>query len=127
MSVSTSRITNANIYLDGLGSLLGKAEEIKLPDIVAKMAEHKALGMVGSIELPAGFEKMEGEIKWTSFYGDVMATVANPWKFVSLQVRSNVESYGAQGLVAEKSLVTFLTVGFKKNAGGTYKSHENAE
>lgn len=126
MSVSLNRITNANIYLDG-GSLLGKAEEIKLPDITTKMAEHKALGMVGTIELPSGIDKMEGEVKWASFYQDVMSKVANPFKFVSMQVRCNVETYGSQGRVEEKKLVTFLTVAFKKNPAGTFKQHENAE
>lgn len=42
------------------------------------MQEHKALGMVGKIELPAGFDKLEGEIKWNSFYHEVMRKTANP-------------------------------------------------
>ena len=126
MAISINRITNANVYLDG-GSLLGKADEIKLPDVTAKMTEHKALGMVGTIDLPAGFDKLEGEVKWSSFYKDVMAKVANPFKFVSLQVRCSVETYTSQGRTEQKSLVTFLTVAFKKNPGGTYKQHENAE
>jgi len=126
MSVSINRITNANVYLDG-GALLGKAEEIKLPDVTAKMSEHKALGMVGAIELPSGFDKMEGEIKWSSFYKDVMTKVANPFKFVSLQVRCSVETYTSQGRTEQKSLVTFLTVAFKKNPAGAFKQHDNAE
>lgn len=126
MAIEINRITNANVYLDG-GSLMGKAEEIKLPDIVAKMAEHKALGLAGTIELPSGFDKMEGEIKWSSYYPDAMAKVANPFKFVSIQVRCNVETYGGQGRTDEKPLVTFLTVAFKKNPGGTFKQHDNAE
>ena len=126
MSVSINRITNAKVYLDG-GTLLGKAEEIKLPDVTAKMNEHKALGMVGTIELPSGFDKMEGEVKWSSFYKDVMTKVANPFKFVSLQARCSVETYTSQGRTEQKSLVTFLTVAFKKNPGGTFKQHDNAE
>ena len=126
MGIEINRITNANVYVDG-GSLMGKAEEIKLPDITAKMVEHKALGLAGSIELPSGFDKMEGEIKWSSFYKDVMAKVANPFKFVSIQVRCNVETYGSQGRTTEKAMVTYLTVAFKKNPGGTFKQHDNAE
>ncbi|MCO2667078.1 phage major tail tube protein, partial [Pseudomonas aeruginosa] len=49
--VQINRITNANVYLSN-NSMLGKAEEIKLPDIQAIMAEHKALGMIGKVELP---------------------------------------------------------------------------
>ena len=69
--IEINRITNANIYLDGT-NLLGRAEEVKLPDVSMIMQEHKALGMVGKVELPAGFDKLEGEIKWNSFYRDAM-------------------------------------------------------
>lgn len=44
--IEINRITNANIYLDGT-NLLGRAEEVKLPDVSMIMQEHKALGMVG--------------------------------------------------------------------------------
>ncbi|MBS1186684.1 MAG: phage major tail tube protein [Burkholderiaceae bacterium] len=124
--IGINRITNANIYIDG-NSMLGRAEEIKLPDITVMMAEHKALGMVGKIELPSGFDKLEGEIKWNSLYREVAAKVANPYKAVQLQCRSNVETYGSQGRVEEVSLVTHLTVMFKKNPMGTFKQHDNAE
>lgn len=124
--IEINRITNANIYVAG-NSLLGRAEEVKLPDIAAIMAEHKALGMVGKIELPSGFDKLEGEVKWNSLYKEVAKTVANPFKAVQLQCRSSIETYGAQGRIQEVALVTYLTVMFKKNPLGTFKPHENAE
>jgi P2 family phage contractile tail tube protein len=124
--IKLNRITNANIYFDG-NSLLGRAEEIKLPEISAMMTEHKALGMVGKIELPSGFDKMEGDLKWNSFYEDAWLKVANPFASVQLQCRSNVETYTAQGRVQQQALVTFLTVAFKKNPLGTFKQHDNAE
>lgn len=124
--IQLNRVTNANIYVDG-NCLLGKAEEIKLPDITAMMSEHKALGMVGKIELPSGFEKMEGEIKWNSFYRDVWLKMNNAYSMVQLQVRSNVETYGAMGRMQQQPLVTFLSVMFKKNPMGTFKQNDNAE
>jgi P2 family phage contractile tail tube protein len=124
--IEINRITNANIYVNG-ASLLGRADEVKLPDVSAIMQEHKALGMIGKIELPSGFDKLEGEIKWNSLYRDVAKTVANPFRSVQLQCRSNLETYSSQGRIQEVSLVTFLTVMFKKNPLGTYKQHENAE
>jgi len=124
--IQINRITNANIYLDG-ASLLGKAEEIKLPDISAIMQESKGLGMIGKIELPAGFDKMEGEIKWNSLYEDVAKLLGNPFVARQLQCRSSVETYNALGRVQEVKLVTYLTVQFKKAPLGTYKQHENAE
>lgn len=124
--IEINRITNANIYLDG-ANLLGRAEEVKLPDVSMTMQEHKALGMVGKVELPAGFDKMEGEIKWNSFYRDAMLSAANPYKSLALQCRSSVQRYSSQGLIDEIPLVTFLTIMFKKNPLGTFKQHENAE
>ncbi|CBJ43015.1 phage major tail tube protein [Ralstonia solanacearum] len=124
--IEINRITNANIYVNG-SSMLGRAEEVKLPDISAIMQEHKAVGMVGKIELPSGFDKLEGEIKWNSLYKDVAKTVANPFKAVQLQCRSSIETYGSQGRLQEVKLVTFLTVMFKKNPLGMFKQHENAE
>lgn len=124
--IQLNRITNANIYLEG-NNLLGRAEEVKLPDVTAIMQEHKALGMVGKIELPAGFDKLEGEIKWNSLYDDAAKITANPYKAVQLMCRSNIETYGAQGRVKQVALVTYLTVMFKKNPLGTFKQHDNGE
>jgi P2 family phage contractile tail tube protein len=126
MAVRVNRITNANVYLDG-GSQLGRCEEIKLPDVAMKMVEHKALGMVGAIELPAGVEKMTGELKWSSFYGDAMKKVANPYANLEIQVRANVETFDGQGRVSQVPLVAFLTVGFTKFPAGGFKQHDNAE
>lgn len=124
--IQINSITNANIYVNG-NSLLGRAEEIKLPDITAMMSERKALGMVGKIELPTGFDKLEGEIKWNSLYEDAAVVTANPFAAVQLQCRSSIETYGSQGRVDEASMVTYLTVMFKKNPLGTFKQHDPAE
>ena len=124
--IQLNRITNANIYVDG-NCLLGRAEEIKLPDISMIMAEHKALGMVGKIELPAGFDKLEGEIKWNSYYRDVFMKMNDPYTMTQLQIRSSVETYGSLGRMQQVPLVTFLSVMFKKNPMGTFKQNDNAE
>lgn len=125
-NLEVNRVTNANVYING-NSLLGKAEEIDLPKIVSKMAEHKALGMAGSIELPAGFEKMEGRIKWNSYYKDVMAKMANPYEYHSIQCRSSVESYTAAGRTGEVPMVVFMNAQFKSIPLGNFKQHDNVE
>jgi P2 family phage contractile tail tube protein len=124
--IQVNRIVNANIYIEGV-NMLGRAEEIKLPDISAIMAEHKALGMIGKMELPSGFDKLEGEIKWNSLYEEAAKYMANPFKALQLQCRSSIESYGSGGRIEEVPLTTFLTVMFKKNPLGAFKQHDNAE
>ena len=125
--INIHRITNANIYLNDT-NLLGRAIEVKLPDVNAIMTEHKMLGMIGQVELPTGgFEKLEGEIQWNSFYPEAWGIVLNPFTTITLQCRSSLDVYDSTGRSEQKALVTFLTVIFKQNPLGTYKQNENAE
>ena len=55
--IKINKLTNANVYMNGV-NLLGRAEEVQLPQIKHKMAEHKALGMVGSAEFFSGIDKL---------------------------------------------------------------------
>lgn len=124
--VSVNRLTNANVYVDGV-SLLGKAEEIQLPDIKHKFAEHKALGMVGTMEFFAGIDKMEAKIKWNAVYKDVQKLVANPFKAVQLQLRGSIETYQAAGRTEQVPYVVYLTCTFKNVPTGNFKQHDNVE
>ena len=94
MALQVKKMYNANAYVDGV-SFLGKTEEVELPEIMAKMVEHKALGMIGGIELPSGWEKMEATIKWNSFYPDAMVKAADPFKTHNLQLRASLEELGS--------------------------------
>lgn len=122
--IQIAQVVNANIYLNGK-NLLGRAAEVKLPEITAAMKEHSVLGLVGKFELPAGFEKMEGEIVWNSFYPDVLKMQGDIFSAWSLQCRSSREGFNSQGRYEEVALVTFLTVQFKGSPLGEFKQHEN--
>jgi uncharacterized protein len=124
--INVNRVTNANVYING-SSFLGKAEEIDMPKITAVMAEHKALGMAGKLELPAGFDKMEARIKWNSFYKDAMVLMGNPYEVVSLQCRSSLETYTAAQRTAEVPVVVFIKGQFKSIPTGNFKQHDNVE
>jgi len=124
--IQVNRLTNANIYCDGI-SFLGKAEEISLPVIKGKMSEHKALGMIGAVEFISGFEKMEGKIKWNSFYEAVLKQAANMYKSVKLQIRANLEKYDASGKIADVAVKAFMTAQFKDFPGGNFKQNDNVE
>jgi len=126
-NVLIHRITNANVYMDG-ANLLGRAEEIQLPQVKVKMAEHKALGMVGTIRAFAGIEALEGKIKWASLYPDVLKKAANPFRSAQLQVRGSLEDWTTPiGRNAEKPVVAVMSVLFKTFPLGSYKQHENVE
>lgn len=121
-----NQIVNANIYVSG-NSQVGRAKEIKLPDISSVMNEYKGLGMIGSVEIFAGFEKMEGEINWNSFYPETFTACYNPLKNVQLMIRANLQTFTQEGIIEEVPFVTQLNVAFKKNPAGTYKPTEPAE
>lgn len=124
--ISVNRLTNANVYVNG-NNLLGRVQEIELPVVKQKMAEHKALGMVGSVEFFAGLEKLEAKLTWNSFYADAMKTAADPSKTVQLQVRSSLETYDSTGRSGEVPVVVFMTAQHKDFPLGNYKQHDNVE
>lgn len=126
MAITINRLTNANVYIDG-NSLLGKVEEIELPKIKIKMVEHKALGMMAEIEVPAGIEKLEGKIKWNSFYPDTLVQVANPFKTLQIQVRGSMNQIESTGRTAEVPVVINLTIASKGLPAGSYKQNDNVE
>lgn len=126
MAVQINRITNANLWING-NNLLGKAEEVTLPDIKAKQTEHKGLGMAGTLELPAGLEKLEAKFKMAAFYPDVMKLAGNPYATASIQVRSNLETWAGQGLVNQVAVVAYLSGRFTNLPMGTFKPKDNAE
>jgi hypothetical protein len=124
--IEINRLTNANVYIDG-ASFLGRAEEVELPDIKHKMEEHLALGMIGTLEAWSGIEKMTAKFKWSSFYKEVMAKSANPFKSVQIQVRGSLETYATAGRIAETPVVAHLIGQFKSIPMGNYKQHKNVE
>lgn len=125
-NVTINRLTNANIYADG-NSFLGRAEEINLPVVKFKTGDHKALGMIGAIEYFAGIDKLEGKIKWNSYYPEVLKKVANPFEAVRLQVRASLETYEGGSRTAQKPAVVYLTVSSRDFPLGNFKQHDNVE
>ena len=124
--IQINKLINANIYMNG-NNLLGRAEEIQLPQIKHKMAEHKALGMVGSAEFFAGIDKLECKIKWNALYPDVLRTCANPFVAVVIQVRASLETYNGAGRISEVPAVAYISGTFKEFPLGTIKPGDNAE
>ncbi|ODS87298.1 MAG: phage major tail tube protein [Chryseobacterium sp. SCN 40-13] len=124
--IKIGRLTNANIYVDG-SSLLGRVEEFNCPTLTYKQAEHKALGLNGTVEYYAGIDKMEGSMKWTSYYPEFLRKLANPFKAVRVQVRGNLEEYQGGERVGQTPAVVFLTIQPKDFPLGNFVQHDNVE
>lgn len=126
MSIKVHKITQGNAYLDGV-NLLGQVESVDLPDVKFVFDEFKAMGMVGKVDLPTtGIEKLEGKIKFNSLYPEVAKTLS-PFRSRQLQVRSNVQTHGNQGVSSNVPLVTFMTITFKTVPMGQFEQHKNHE
>lgn len=123
MPTTVSRISQANVFLDG-GSYLGRASEVKLPEVKFAMTEHKALGLFGALELPSGLEKMEAELTMTGLFADFQKAAANPFDAVNLQVRATQETYSGPGRIAQDAVILFLLGTFKSVPMGTFKQNE---
>lgn len=126
MAGAINKITNANVYVEG-HNLLGKAEEIDLPDVQSVTTEHKALGMIGSTEFFSGIDKMEARIKWSSVYPEVQKLISNPTKSVRIQIRASLNIHASGGLQDEQPVVVFLTATPKQFPLGKFKQHESVE
>ena len=123
--INVSRITNANIYMDGV-SLLGRAEEVELAFPKAKMVDHKGLGMFGTAEFPAGIDKLEAKIKWISVYEQVMLGISI-FQSHQFQIRASKEQYTSQGRTAELPFVGLMTAQFKEGGPINFKQHEQVD
>lgn len=126
MALTISKILNANVYINGADHL-GRVSEAKLPELLAATSEHKGLGMIGVIELPAGLQVMTMTLKWAGFYADAAVLAANPFKTHALQFRASQETYGADGRVGEVPLIVSVRGRWKKFQLGTLKPQEAAE
>lgn len=125
--LEVNRLTNANVYMDG-ANLLGKAEEVTLPDLVPLMSEHKALGLAGKFELPTGgVDKMGAKIKWNAIYSEVLKLAADPFTARHFQIRGSIDQWVGGSRVMESPYVVFMTATFKKLPLGGFKPHENVE
>ena len=109
--IEINKLTNANIYMNGT-NLLGRAEEVQLPQIKHKMA---------------GIEKLECKIKWNALYPNVLRTCSNPFVSTLIQVRASLETYNGLGRVSEVPATAFLIGTFKEFPLGNIKPGENAE
>ena len=122
MNIQINSLTNANVYIDGIG-LLGRAEEVEIPQPKHRMIDYKGLGMAGTTELWGGVDKLEAKIKWASFDAETLTMSASPFQTHSFQVRGSLEQYTSQGRSAQLPVV-YLMTGVFKDAGSANLKHQ---
>lgn len=126
MGIQINRQTNANVYI-GNKSMLGRAQEIQIPQLKMVMSDHIALGMIGKTQYPSGIDKLEGKIIWNAFYDDVWESFSNPYKAIKLMIRSSLETYEGGDRVAQKAYVCYVTCQSTGLPFGNFKQNDNVE
>ena len=120
------KVTNGNVYLEG-GKIAGKFTEITFPDFKYKMTDFKSLGMLSDIELPAGVEKLEVQIKFNSIFADEFNKLTDITKPCKLIFRGNKEGFTQAGRTTEEN-ITIAVTGIGKNIPlGGFKANEMSE
>lgn len=125
MAIAINKLTNANIYINNV-DLIGRAEEVTLPDVTYKMVEHNGLGMLGAVEFFSGIEKMEASIKWGAIYQEV-AELADPFKVHKFDLCGNLQSWDSSGLIQETKYKVHMEAAFKNFPTGMFKARENVD
>lgn len=119
---NVSTLTNAVVYREGT-PLVGRAEEVKLPERTNGTVEHVALGLRGKPKVPNGMvEYSDMEITWAGPYPEVLRDVRDPSENVTLQIRGVVNQYDGQGRSGTKPAVVTITGPVTKGGGGSFKA-----
>lgn len=126
MALEINKLTNGTCYVDNK-NFLGKADEIKLPELVWGFNDHAALGQAGKAKYPGQLDAMEGSIKWNCFYEDVYKKFANPYKSLKLTFRGVLDSYIGSDRTSQKAYVVAMTINSMGVPGGSIKAGDNSE
>lgn len=120
------KVHDANYFVNDT-SKHGLASEVTCPTIAAIMSDYKALGMIGSVELFSGFDKLESTVKWTYPDNDAQKAFANFLKPLDIMVRSNRVEYEGGAITEEVPVVIYMRGNSKQFQGGTFKTKEDTE
>lgn len=128
MAVEIQKLFNGNVFINGT-SHFGSFEEVTLPGIKAVMQEHKGLGMIGKLEFPAGFDKLEMKIKWNGPYNKALTDSADFYNSKFIMVRGNRETYNAAGggRASQDAVLCFVQGTFKQFPALGLKQMDNVE
>jgi uncharacterized protein len=117
------KLKNMNLVVAGRG-LAGKATEVTLPKVTAKLEEFRAGGMDAPVEFDMGLEKMEGSFTLAEYNADVLVlfglTLGNSTD-VTMRGYAEDEVGNSQTIVAQ------MRGRLKDQDPGSWKPGDNAE
>lgn len=126
MALEINKLTNATVYVDNK-NFLGKADEVKLPELKSAFTDHAPLGIAGKVKYPGQIDALDGTIKWNCFYADVYKKFANPYKSLKLTLRGVLDTFTGSDRTNRQAYVVAMTVNSMGVPGGNIKAGDNAE
>jgi P2 family phage contractile tail tube protein len=106
--MTTKVITDSLLYVEG-GDCFGKAKKITPPKITYGGVEIKDISSIGTLTLNNGkIEPLTCEITLNSFYPEIFAKTANPYKAVNLKIYSNSFEYQNDTKTGSESIKLFM-------------------
>jgi len=126
MPLLINTLSNANIYIDGIG-FTGEASEIEVPHPKQTLVEYKGLGMNGRVKVRTGSDVLEAKIKWASFDPVALGLAAMASTASLFQARGSLVSNSSAGTLAELPVVYLFTGTFHDGGKAPFKQQELVE
>lgn len=126
MATKRNIMIDANAYL-GDNSLFGKFTTFETPKIKNTTIDVKDLGSIGTYKLPTGkIEALESKAILNSFYPDIFAEIANPYKAIDITLYSNIQNYTNDTVTSNQGTKLFIRgTSAEFPLLGDFKEHEN--
>jgi P2 family phage contractile tail tube protein len=99
-SLNITTLWNGNVSLNGVNGL-GELSEYTVPQPKRKMMDYKSTGMAAAIDIPVGWDKLESELKWTSFDPDMLAQLASQSGAVALSIQADAQVISSMGMIQD--------------------------
>lgn len=116
------KVTNGNLYING-NNLVGKVEELTMPELTSKTAEIATLGMAGTTEYHSGFEKMEMTVKVSAYHEDLIGIIGDPNAKLNMILFGEYTDHTPTGTVSTPFNIQFIG-SCKQIPMGVLKAHE---
>ena len=126
--VKLGQVTNSDVYIDG-NQIVGRVREFSIEGVTYEEVEHKALGMIGGVNLPGRtLEPMKATIAFDWLDSEVMRKTARPNKVVTMQFQSFVDVFDQSGVNASLGyrLITSVDLLFGSSTIDAFKHGENS-